>query len=273
MRRIFADRAAFLADPDFSHIPVRGLTDPRYAAQLRATIDPERASSSSAVRAGDPMPFETAARSSSDADEFAVPVREGEHTTHFSVVDAAGSAVANTYTINESYGSGATVAAGFLLNDTMDDFTTQPGVPNKLFGLVQSDANSIEPGKRPLSSMTPTILLRNGQLSFVTGSPGGPRIISATLLSVLRWMRLGGLDAAGAQAAINAPRFHQQWLPDTLWIENIFPAAVAEDLARRGHSIKRRAWIGQVEAIAIDPGTGERLGAADPRRQGSAIGY
>ena len=273
MRRIFADRAAFLADPDFSRIPVRGLTDPRYAAQLRATIDPERASSSSVVRAGDPMPFETAARSSSDADEFAVPVREGEHTTHFSVVDAAGSAVANTYTINESYGSGATVAAGFLLNDTMDDFTTQPGVPNKLFGLVQSDANSIEPGKRPLSSMTPTILLRNGQLSFVTGSPGGPRIISAALLSVLRWMRLGGLDAAGAQAAINLPRFHQQWLPDTLWIENIFPAAVAEDLARRGHSIKRRAWIGQVEAIAIDPGTGERLGAADPRRQGSAIGY
>ena len=273
MRRIFADRAAFLADPDFSRIPVRGLTDPRYAAQLRATIDPDRASSSSVVRAGDPMPFETAARSSSDADEFAAPVREGENTTHFSVVDASGNAVANTYTINESYGSGATVAAGFLLNDTMDDFTTQPGVPNKLFGLVQSDANAIEPGKRPLSSMTPTILLRDGQLSFVTGSPGGPRIISATLLSVLRWMRLGGLDAAGAQAAINTPRFHQQWMPDTLWIENIFPAAVAEDLARRGHSIKRRAWIGQVEAIGIDPGTGERLGAADPRRQGSAIGY
>ncbi len=273
MRRIFADRAAFLADPDFSRIPVRGLTDPRYAAQLRDTIDPERASSSSAIRAGDPMPFETAAHSSAEAGEFAVPVREGENTTHFSVVDAAGNAVANTYTINESYGSGATLAAGFLLNDTMDDFTTQPGVPNKLFGLVQSDANSIEPGKRPLSSMTPTILLRNGQLSFVTGSPGGPRIISATLLSVLRWMRLGGLDAAGAQAAVNTPRFHQQWMPDTLWIENIFPAAVAEDLARRGHSIKRRAWIGQVEAVAIDPGTGERLGAADPRRQGSAIGY
>ena len=202
-----------------------------------------------------------------------MPVREGENTTHFSVVDAAGNAVANTYTINESYGSGATVAAGFLLNDTMDDFTTQPGVPNKLFGLVQSDANAIEPGKRPLSSMTPTILLRDGQLSFVTGSPGGPRIISATLLSVLRWMRLGGLDAAGAQAAINTPRFHQQWMPDTLWIENTFPSVVAEDLARRGHSVKRRAWIGQVEAIGIDPSTGERLGAADPRRQGSAIGY
>ena len=273
MRRIFADRAAYLADPDFSRIPVRGLTDPRYAAQLRATIDSERASSSSAIRAGDPMPFETAAISSLDAAEFTVPARQGEHTTHFSVVDAAGSAVANTYTINESYGSGVTLAAGFLLNDTMDDFTTQPGVPNKLFGLVQSDANVIGPGKRPLSSMTPTILLRNGQLSFVTGSPGGPRIISATLLSLLRWMRMGALDAGGAQAAVNPPRFHHQWMPDVLWIENTFPTAVAEELARRGHSVKRRAWIGQVEALAIDPKTGERLGAADPRRQGSAIGY
>ena len=273
MRRIFADRAAYLADPDFSRIPVRGLTDPRYAAQLRATIDPERASSSGAIRAGDPMPFETAASSSLDDAEFAVPVREGEHTTHFSVVDAAGNTVASTYTINESYGSGVTLSAGFLLNDTMDDFTTQPGLPNTLFGLVQSDANAIEPGKRALSSMTPTILLRNGQLSFVTGSPGGPRIISATLLSLLRWMRLGTLDAAGAQAAVNAPRFHHQWVPDTLWIENTFPAAVVEELTQRGHNIRRRAWIGQVEAIGIDPKTGDRLGAADPRRQGSAIGY
>ncbi len=273
MRRIFADRAAYLADPDFSRIPVRGLTDPRYAAQLRSTIDPQRASPSSTIRAGDPLPFETAATSALDGAEFLVSAREGEHTTHFSVVDAAGSAVANTYTINESYGSGVTLAAGFLLNDTMDDFTTQPGVPNQLFGLVQSAANSIEPKKRALSSMTPTILLRNGQLSFVTGSPGGPRIISATLLSLLRWMRLGTLDAAGAQAAVNPPRFHHQWMPDALWIENTFPAAVAQELAQRGHSVHRRAWIGQVEAIGIDPKTGDRLGAADPRRQGSAIGY
>ncbi|MGH9580313.1 MAG: gamma-glutamyltransferase, partial [Terriglobales bacterium] len=154
MRRVFADRAAHLADADFGHVPVRGLIDPRYAAQIRATIDAERASSSGSVRAGDPTPFEPAG-----------------NTTHFSVVDAAGNAVANTYTINESYGSGATTTAGFLLNDTMDDFTTQPGVPNKLFGLVQSDANAIAPGKRALSSMSPTILLRDGKLSFVTGSP------------------------------------------------------------------------------------------------------
>ncbi len=267
LRRVFADRAAYLADPDFAHVPVRGLIDPRYAAQLRGTIDPERASSSSTVRAGDPSAFDGPA-----APVGALPAGprpEGAHTTHFSVVDAAGNAVANTFTINDSYGSAVTASGGFLLNDTMDDFTTQPGVPNKLFGLVQSDANAIAPGKRPLSSMTPTILLRDGKLSFLTGSPGGPRIISATLLSLLSWMRLG----MEAQAAINAPRFHHQWLPDTLWIEETFPALEAQELAARGHNVQRRSWIGQVEAIGIDPQTSERLGAADPRRQGAAIGY
>jgi len=267
LRRVFADRAAYLADPDFAHVPVRGLIDPRYAAQLRGTIDPERASSSSTVRAGDPSAFDGPA-----APVGALPAGprpEGAHTTHFSVVDAAGNAVANTFTINDSYGSAVTASGGFLLNDTMDDFTTQPGVPNKLFGLVQSDANAIAPGKRPLSSMTPAILLRDGKLSFLTGSPGGPRIISATLLSLLSWMRLG----MEAQAAINAPRFHHQWLPDTLWIEETFPALEAQELAARGHNVQRRSWIGQVEAIGIDPQTGERLGAADPRRQGAAIGY
>ena len=200
--------------------------------------------------------------------------REGQDTTHFSVVDAAGNAVANTYTINESYGSGATTTTGFLLNDTMDDFTTQPGVPNKLFGLIQSDANGVAPGKRPLSSMTPTIVLRNGALSFVTGSPGGPRIISATLLSILNWIYFGPPDAAGAQAAINAARFHHQWMPDELAIEETFPAEAARELERRGYRVAvRRSWIGQVEAIGIDPKTGERLGAADPRRQGAAAGY
>ena len=266
LRRVFADRAAYLADPDFDRVPVRGLTDPRYAAQLRATIDPQRASSSSAVRAGDPSAFEGQA-----APAGAVPTarREGEHTTHFSVVDAAGNAVANTYTINDSYGSAVTTSGGFLLNDEMDDFTTQPGVPNRLFGLVQSEANAIAPGKRPLSSMTPTIVLRDAKLSFVTGSPGGPRIISATLETVLAWMRLG----MEAQAAINAPRFHHQWLPDTLWVEETFPALTARALAARGHRVLRRSWIGQVNAIGIDPQTGERLGAADPRRGGEAIGY
>jgi gamma-glutamyltranspeptidase/glutathione hydrolase len=185
------------------------------------------------------------------------------------VVDAAGNAVASTYTLNDSYGSHVTCSAGFLLNDEMDDFTTQPGVPNALFGLVQSDANAIAPGHRPLSSMTPTILLRDGKLSFVTGSPGGPMIISATLLSVLNWMRLG----MEAQAAINAPRFHHQWLPDGIVMEKEFPASLETALNVRGHRTRRRGHVGLVNAIGIDPQTGERLGAADPRDNGSALGY
>ncbi len=280
MRRVFADRAAYLADPDFARVPVRGLTDPRYAAELRATIDPYRASSSTSVRAGDPSAFDTPKTTGANhTPETGAPFfaqrkgewgfREGSQTTHFSVVDAAGNAAANTFTINDSYGSGVTVASGFLLNDTMDDYTTQPGVPNKLFALIQSEANTIAPGKRPVSSMTPTIVLRNGTLSFLTGSPGGPRIISATLLSILNWMRFG----MEAQAAINAPRFHHQWLPDTLWVEDTFPASAMRQLAERGYHVERRTWIGQVEAIGIDPQTGERLGAADPRRQGAAAGY
>src|SRR5262249_58397706 len=139
-----------------------------------------------------------------------------------SVVDAAGNAVASTYTLNASYGSHVTTTAGFLLNDEMDDFTTQPGVPNALFGLIQSEANAIAPGHRPLSSMTPTILLRDGKLSFVTGSPGGPTIISAVLLSIVNWMRLG-MDA---QPGINAPRFHHQWMPDRILMEHQVSASV-----------------------------------------------
>ena len=151
----------------------------------------------------------------------------------------------------------------------MDDFTTRPGAPNKLFGLIQSDANSVAAGKRPLSSMTPTIVLRDGKLSFVAGSPGGPRIISATLLCVLNWMRL----AMDAQAAVNAPRFHHQWMPDMLYVEETFSKDSAKELAQRGHKVIVRSWIGEVEAIGIDPKTGERLGAADARRQGAAVGY
>jgi gamma-glutamyltranspeptidase / glutathione hydrolase len=155
------------------------------------------------------------------------------------------------------------------LNDEMDDFTTQPGVPNALFGLIQSDANAIAPNHRPLSSMTPTILLRDGKLSFITGSPGGPSIISAVLLSVINWMRLG----MEAQAAINAPRFHHQWLPDRIVMEEDFSLAFEQALNARGHATKRRGHIGLVNAIGIDAKTNERLGAADPRDQGSALGY
>jgi gamma-glutamyltranspeptidase / glutathione hydrolase len=268
MRRVFADRAAYLADPDFANVPVAGLTDPCYAKELAASIDPRRAASSKTVKAGIPHACGAAAGTDHPPTEI-VSLGEGPHTTHFSVVDAAGNAVASTYTLNNSYGSHVTSSAGFLLNDEMDDFTTQPGVPNALFGLIQSEANAIAPGHRPLSSMTPTILLRDGKLSFVTGSPGGPTIISSTLLSVLNWMRLG-MDA---QAAINAPRFHHQWLPDQILMEQNFPDSMEQALQARGFAVKRRGHIGLVNAIGIDPNTGDRLGAADPRDDGSAIGY
>jgi gamma-glutamyltranspeptidase/glutathione hydrolase len=267
MRRVFADRAAYLADPDFSKVPVDGLISDCYAKELAASIDPQHASSSKTIKAGTPHVCGVSA--SNDAAPQTISVNDGPHTTHFSVVDAAGDAVASTYTLNNSYGSHVTSTAGFLLNDEMDDFTTQPGVPNALFGLIQSDANAIAPGHRPLSSMTPTILLRDGKLSFVTGSPGGPTIISATLLSVLNWMRLG-MDA---QAAINAPRFHHQWLPDVILMEKDLPASIESALNAQGYQTRRRGHIGLVNAIGIDPKTGERLGAADPRDNGAAVGY
>ena len=285
MRRVFADRAAYLADPDFANIPVRGLTSTCYADAERRTIDTKLASDSQKVTAGNPAAYGSSYSSSggcAPAASDAKPVNShmaaasalaevmrGRHTTHFSVVDPAGNAVSNTYTINDFFGSGVTSTDGFLLNNEMDDFTTHPGHPN-MYGLVQSEANAVAPGKRPLSSMMPTILLRDGQLSFVTGSPGGPTIISATLLSILNWMRLG-LDA---QAAINAPRFHHQWLPDAVVFEPGLPEAVIKELAGRGyHFAPNPHWIGEVEAIGIDPATGERLGAADPRRNGAAASY
>jgi gamma-glutamyltranspeptidase/glutathione hydrolase len=268
MRRVFADRAAYLADPDYSDIPVAGLISECYGKELFATINPQHASSSREIKAGIPHACGISA-SESSAPDTVVSLGEGPHTTHFSVVDAAGNAVASTYTLNDSYGSHATSSAGFLLNDEMDDFTTQPGVPNALFGLIQSDANAIAPNHRPLSSMTPTMLLRDGKLSFVTGSPGGPTIISATLLSVINWMRLG-MDA---QAAINAPRFHHQWLPDELVMEKEFSPVFEQALNANGYATKRKGHIGLVNAIGIDARTGDRLGAADPRDHGSAVGY
>jgi gamma-glutamyltranspeptidase/glutathione hydrolase len=268
MRRIFADRAAYLADPDFSHVPVAGLTSPCYARELLATIDPRRASSSKDIHAGNPHVCASGG-SARLAPNTIISLGEGPHTTHFSVVDAEGNAVASTTTLNDSYGAHVTSPAGFLLNDEMDDFTTQPGVPNALFGLIQSEGNAIGPRKRPLSSMTPTIVLRDGKLSFVTGSPGGPAIISATLLTVLNWMRLG-MDA---QSAINAPRFHHQWLPDEVLMEQLFSPEMEQQMKARGYEVKRKGHIGLVNAIGIDAKTAERCGAADPRDQGSAIGY
>jgi gamma-glutamyltranspeptidase / glutathione hydrolase len=279
MRRVFADRATYLGDSDFTHVPIAGLLNPQYAAERRASINPIDATSSAQIGAGNPVPFDRTRATSTPVvieklnTEIAAALVTAEaqksHTTHFSVVDADGNAVANTYTLNDSYGSAVTSTDGFLLNDEMDDFTSAPGRPN-MFGLLQSEANAIEPGHRPLSSMVPTIVLRDGKLSFVTGSPGGPRIISATLLSILNWAWLG----MGAQQAINAPRFHQQWMPDVVLLEQSFPQTVAEQLEQRGYYLAtRRSWIGEVEAIGIDPKTGERLGAPDPRRDGAARGY
>ena len=250
MRRVFADRAAYLADPDYSNVPVAGLIDPCYAKEVFATVDTQHASSSKAIRAGNPHTCGVSA-SNTTYPKTLVSLGEGPHTTHFSVVDAAGNAVASTYTLNNSYGSHVTCSAGFL------------------FGLVQSEANAIAPGHRPLSSMTPTILLRDGKLSFVTGSPGGPTIISATLLSVLNWIRLG----MEPQAAINAPRFHHQWIPDRILMERAFPDSLEAALNARGHATRRVGHMGLVNAIAIDPENGNRLGAADPRHDGAAVGY
>lgn len=286
MRRAFADRAAFLADPDFSKIPVRGLTSRCYADARRKSIDTIDATPSTRIGAGDPSAYESASDAaapcpaaaihrSASAESYEIAANRAlaevghRNTTHFSVVDAEGNAVANTYTLNDEFGSSVTSEGGFLLNDEMDDFTAHPGAPN-MFGLVQSEANEIGPRKRPLSSMTPTIVLRDGQLSFVTGSPGGPTIISAVMLTVINWMRLG-MDA---QSAINAPRFHQQWLPDVVEAEPLLSPDVVSGLEERGYAIApNRHFIGQVEAIGIDPVTNERLGAADPRRDGKAAGY
>jgi gamma-glutamyltranspeptidase/glutathione hydrolase len=284
MRRVFADRATFLGDSDFVKVPVSGLTNPQYAATRRATIDPAHASTSQAVGAGNPGKFGSASTSGTRGYEIAQLTREQAeavslaearhegHTTHFSVVDADGNAVSNTYTINDSYGSAVTAPGGFLLNDEMDDFTAQPGQPN-MFKLIQSEANAIAPGKRPLSSMMPTILLRDGKLSFVTGSPGGPQIISAVMLTVINWMRFGPNDTVGAMAAINAPRFHHQWMPDNILVEQNFPDGVMQQLIAMGHQVTKRGWIGEVNAIGIDSGSTYRLGAPDPRRQGAAQGF
>jgi len=282
MRRVFADRAAYLADADYSDVPVAGLTSTCYAKERAATIDSAKASAGSDVKAGAPHACGVSANPEAAPQVFS-SLSEGHHTTHFSVVDAAGNAVASTYTLNDSYGSHVTSSAGFLMNDEMDDFTTQPGVANALYGLMQSDANAIAPNHRPLSSMTPTILVRDGKLSFVTGSPGGPTIISVTLLSVINWMRLG----MEAQAAINAPRFHHQWFPNRIRMEAEFPESMEQTLRARGHDVERgwfstpslgseakfRMHLGLVNAIGIDPQTGERQGAADPRDEGSAVGY
>jgi gamma-glutamyltranspeptidase/glutathione hydrolase len=252
MKRAFADRAEYLGDADFVRVPVSGLISKRYAAERRATIDPFLASDAAKLGHGQPAGYES------------------EATTHFSVVDAEGNAVANTYTLNGGYGSGVTIpGTGILMNNEMDDFSARPGAPNK-YGLIHGDANAIAPGKRPLSAMTPTIVLRDGKLFLVLGSPGGPTIINTVLQTLLNVIDYH----LSVQEAVDAPRVHHQWMPDRLVMESAgFSADVLDALRARGHAIEFRRSIGDCHAIMIDPATGVRLGAADPRSDSRAIGY
>lgn len=258
MRRAFADRAEFLGDPDFVKIPQAGLLSKGYADKLVASIDFQKASPSSAIGHGTPQGYES------------------PETTHYSVVDAEGNAVSNTYTLNFSYGSGVTIpGAGFLMNDEMDDFTSKPGVPNG-FGLIQGESNAIGPRRRPLSSMTPTFLTKDGKLFMVIGSPGGPTIIT-TVLQVILNVVDHGMNIA---QAIAAPRMHHQWMPDEINAEvGLATDKVFDGMLRMGHKFsfnarKRGVLWGDAEGIVIDPQTGIRLGASDPRSSNAgAIGY
>jgi gamma-glutamyltranspeptidase/glutathione hydrolase len=254
MRRAFADRAEYMGDSDFVKVPVAGLIDKAYAERLRLTIDPKRASTSAEVRAGQPNGYES------------------EDTTHFTVIDSAGNAVSNTYTLNNSYGS-AVVAqgTGIMLNDEMDDFAVKPGMPN-LYGLIQGERNAVAPHKRPLSAMTPTFVLRkNGSLWFTVGSPGGPTIINTVLCIIINVIDYG----MNIQQAVDAPRIHHQWLPDELVFEPYgLSGDTQEALNARGHKLAKPRYLGDAEAIMIEEKTGIRLGATDPRRSdGAAVGY
>lgn len=273
-RRSFFDRAEFLGDPDFSKLPVAQLIDKKYGAAWRESIDPAHATVSKDLRR--PAIF-------SELEQYAAlhpqpwTVREPEHTTHYSVVDADGNAVAVTTTLNDRFGSRVTAEGlGFLLNDEMDDFTSKAGVPN-LYGLIQGPANAIGPDKRPLSAMTPTMVLKNGKLFLVLGSPGGSRIIT-TVANIL----MGIVDyGMSIQEAVNTPRFHHQWFPDVLRVEQWFSPDAVRLLRQMGHKIEFGVTVAGIwepywsdgECIAIDQTTGDRLGASDDRNNGKAIGY
>jgi gamma-glutamyltranspeptidase / glutathione hydrolase len=273
-RRAFFDRAEFMGDPDFSKIPVAQLIDKKYGAAWRSSIEVDHASASKDLKR--PAIF-------SELEQYAAahpqPLanRESPHTTHYSVVDAEGNAVAVTTTLNGWFGARVTAEGlGFLLNDEMDDFSTKPGVPNS-DGLIQGTANAIGPGKRPLSSMTPTIVVHDGKPFLVLGSPGSSKIIT-TVANVL----MGVIDyGMNIQEAVNAPRFHHQWMPDVLNVEQWFSPDTVQALQRMGYNVQIGLRYGEfvspywsdAECIAIDPQTGERLGASDGRNDGKAVGY
>ena len=261
-RRAFYDRADFLGDPDYAKVPVAQLIDKKYAAAWRDSIDPNRASLSKDLKRPSFEQLERVA-------QFRSVVSEPHNTTHYSVVDADGNAVAVTTTLNDSFGSRVTAEGlGFLLNDEMDDFTSKEGVPNT-YGLIQGPANTIGPGKRPLSAMTPTIVLKDGKLFLVLGSPGGPTIIT-TVANIL----IGVVDfGLNIQEAVDAPRFHHQWLPDEILVEDRLSPDTINVLRSKGHKLKIEHFWGDGECIMVDPKTGERLGASDGRNNGKAVGY
>ncbi|HLK34373.1 MAG TPA: gamma-glutamyltransferase [Terriglobales bacterium] len=266
-RRAFFDRAEFLGDPDFAQIPVAQLVDKKYGRAWRASLNPHHASDSRQLkRPAEFLELERYARQHAQP----LAVREPEHTTHYSVVDAEGTTVSVTTTLNDSFGSRVTVPGlGFLLNDEMDDFTSKPGAPN-LYGLIQSPNNAIGPEKRPLSAMTPTIVLKDGKLFLVLGSPGGPRIIT-TVANIL----MGVVDyGMNIQEAVDAPRFHHQWMPDTVYLEKGFSPDTIKLLQDMGHKLTVQGYWSDGECIEIDPQSGERWGATDVRNvSGQAIGY
>jgi gamma-glutamyltranspeptidase/glutathione hydrolase len=251
MKLAYADRAQHLGDPDTINVPVAGLASKRYATALREAIDPERAKPSREIRPGNPA------------------TSGGDNTTHYSVVDRFGNAVSNTYTLNLSYGNGLVAeGTGVLLNNELDDFAAKPGAPNS-YGLVGLNmANAPGPGKRPLSSMTPTIVLKDGKPILLTGSPGGSRIITAVLQVIVNVFDF----RMSVAEAVAAPRVHHQWLPDELWVEPGLPPAVLKNLEARGHKIVPRIWGTSANSIQITPKA--LIGAADTRTRGAlAAGY
>jgi gamma-glutamyltranspeptidase/glutathione hydrolase len=263
-RRAFYDRAEFLGDPDFTKIPTADLVSRVYAARWREfSMNAEHASPSASLKRPGKFGQVTPERPT----EMMPP--ESMDTTHYSVVDEAGNAIAVSTTLNDLLGSRVTVEGlGFLLNDEMDDFSSKSGSPN-VYGLLQGSANAIAPGKRPLSSMTPTILLKDGKPYLVLGSPGGPRIIT-TVANII----MGVVDfRMSIQQAVNAPRFHHQWMPDKITVEKGFPPETFSALKKRGHAVEEDGLWSDGECIEIDPGTGDRLGASDFRNHGKAVGF
>ena len=247
MTRAYADRSKYLGDSDFVQVPIKGLTSKTYAEQLRGEIKQEQATASATLLPGNPAPYES------------------NDTTHFSIVDKFGNAVSNTYTINFSYGSHIVVdGAGFLLNNEMDDFSAKPGVANA-YGLIGGEANRIEPNKRMLSSMSPTIVKKDGKNFLVTGSPGGSRIITTTLQVLMNVID----HRLNIQAAVSAPRVHHQWLPDEIRIEEGISPDTIRLLEQLGHTVVRKDAMGASQSIMVG-GDGRLYGGADPRRSTSS---